>query len=147
MTMDGTEGRAMTSETPGIPGPNELLEAWRKSAADVEQRWNDYFNQLMGTEAFGQMMARSMDSFLTLQSTMSRGMEQYLRALNLPSRSDLVTLAERIAIIEQKVDAIATFLEDRTLISEQTAQNGARSAVKSKRSGSGKRRQERDGQA
>jgi hypothetical protein len=56
----------MTNQGSNPPGPNELMETWRQVAADAEQRWNDYFNQLMGTEAFGQMLARSMDSYLTM---------------------------------------------------------------------------------
>ena len=39
-----------------------------------------------------------------------RGMEQYLRSLNFPSRTDIVNLAERVAMLEQKIDAIAMSL-------------------------------------
>lgn len=97
----------MTNQRSQLPGPDELIETWRKAAADAEQRWNDYFNQLMGTEAFGQMMARSIDTYIAMQSTLARGMEQYLRALNIPSRTDVVQLAERVAMLEHKIDAIA----------------------------------------
>jgi hypothetical protein len=100
----------MASESSNLPGPNEFLETWRKAASDAEQRWNDYFNELMGTEAFGQMLARSMDSYITMQSTLARGMDQYLRALNIPSRTDVVQLAERVAMLEHKIDAIAAAL-------------------------------------
>lgn len=100
----------MTNQGSQLPGPDEMIETWRKAAADAEQRWNDYFNQLMGTEGFGQLMARSMESYITMQSTVARGMEQYLRALNVPTRTDVAQVAERIAILEQKIDAIAAAL-------------------------------------
>jgi hypothetical protein len=87
-----------------------MIETWRKAAAGAEQQWNEYFNQVMGTESFGQMMARSMESYISMQSTIARGMEQYLRSLNFPSRTDIVNLAERVAMIEQKIDAIAMAL-------------------------------------
>jgi len=87
-----------------------MIETWRKAAAGAEQQWNEYFNQVMGTESFGQMMARSMESYISMQSTIARGMEQYLRSLNFPSRTDIVNLAERVAMLEQKIDAIAMTL-------------------------------------
>lgn len=97
----------MTNEGKSVPGPEEMIETWRKAAAGAEQQWNEYFNQVMGTESFGQMMARSMESYISMQSTIARGMEQYLRSLNFPSRTDIVNLAERVAMLEQKIDAIA----------------------------------------
>ena len=100
----------MTNEGRSVPGPEEMIETWRKAAAGAEQQWNEYFNQVMGTESFGQMMARSMESYISMQSTIARGMEQYLRSLNFPSRTDIVNLAERVAMLEQKIDAIAMTL-------------------------------------
>lgn len=100
----------MTNEGATPPGVDEMLDRWRQTATDMENRWNEYLNQVMGTEAFGQMMSRSMDSYLTVQSTFSRGMEQYLRALNLPTRADIVQLAERVALLEQKIDTLALSL-------------------------------------
>ena len=104
----------MTNESGNSPAPapsfNDFLDAWRKAAADTEQRWNDYFNELMGTDAFAQVMARSMDGYLAMQTTFAKGMEQYLRALNLPTRTDLNQIAERVALLEQKIDLIALSL-------------------------------------
>ena len=104
----------MTNESGTPPTPatsfNDFLDAWRKAAADTEQRWNDFFNELMGTDAFAQVMARSMDGYLTMQATFAKGMEQYLRALNLPTRTDVNQLAERVALLEQKIDLIAASL-------------------------------------
>jgi hypothetical protein len=123
----------MASEGTRIPGPNDMVETWRKAAADAEQRWNDFFNELMGTEAFGQIMARSMDGFLSFQSTMASGMEQYLRAFNLPSRSDLTMLAERVAMLEQKIDALASLLERERLPARGDTPNGSRAPSRSRR--------------
>lgn len=121
----------MTNQADQPPGPEEMIETWRKAAADAEQRWNDYFNQLMGTEAYGQMMARSMENFISMQSTLTSGMEQYLRALNIPSRTDVVQLAERVALIEQKIDAIATALGTV----EEAESNGARAMRRTDKKG------------
>src|SRR5262245_23638515 len=97
----------MTNQGGVPPGPNEMLEMWRQSASEMEQRWNDFLNQLMGTEAFAQVMARSMDGYAALQSGWTRGMEQYLKALNVPTRADLADLTARIGVLEQKIDNLA----------------------------------------
>ena len=105
----------MTNESGNPPAPsfNDFLDSWRKAAADTEQRWNDFFNELMGTPEFAQMMARSMDGYLAMQATFAKGMEQYLRALNLPTRTDITQLAERVALLEQKIDLIAASVDAR----------------------------------
>ena len=100
----------MTNQSTPPADFNDFLDAWRQTAAETEQRWNDYLNQMMGTEAFGQAMARSMDGYLSMQATFARGMEQYLRALNIPTRSDITQLAERVAMLEQKIDSMALML-------------------------------------
>jgi hypothetical protein len=96
----------VTTQRPNPPGPNELIEAWRQQASEMEQRWNDFLNQVMGTEGFAQMMARSMDGYLTLQASFARGMEQYLRALNIPTRTDITQLAERVGMLEEKIETL-----------------------------------------
>jgi hypothetical protein len=100
----------MTNQGGMPPGPNEMIEMWRQSASDMEQRWNEFLNQMMGTEAFAQMMARSMDGFASLQSGWTRGMEQYLRALNVPTRADLAELTAHIGVLEQKIDLLTLAL-------------------------------------
>lgn len=100
----------MTSGGANPPSFNDILDTWRQAATDTEQRWNDFLNQMMGTEAFGSVMARSMDGYLSMQSTFSRGMEQYLQALNIPTRTDIAQLAERVAMLEQKIDTMALMI-------------------------------------
>lgn len=92
------------------PTPSEMVDAWRQTAAQMEQRWNEYLNQVMGSEPFAQAMARSMDTFLTLQAGYGRMMEQYLRVMNVPTRSDIVQLAERIGALEQQISDLSMTL-------------------------------------
>lgn len=97
----------MTNENRSVPAsPNEMVDAWVKSATEAERRWNEFFNQMMGTDAFAQMMARSAESQAAFQATFARGMEQYLRGLNIPTHSDLAKLGERLTTLERRVDAL-----------------------------------------
>lgn len=97
----------MTNENRNLPGPNDMIDAWVKAATDAERRWNEYFNQQMSTDEFGQFMSRQMEGYATLQANFARGMEQYLHAMNIPTQSDLAKLADRLTALELQVDALA----------------------------------------
>jgi hypothetical protein len=106
------EGVAMTDQgqAPPVPNLDEFVESWRKAAVDTERRWNEFFNEVMGTEAFAQALAHSMDGILAVQTAWARGMDQYLRALSIPTQSDLAALAERVALLDQKIDRALAML-------------------------------------
>jgi len=89
-----------------------MVDAWVKSATDAERRWNEYFNQVMGTDQFAQAMQRSMETYTAMQANFMRGMEQYLRSLSIPTQSDLAKLAERITLLERRLDELTTEEDD-----------------------------------
>src|SRR5215207_9690850 len=97
----------VTSDRSNVPSsPNEWVDAWLQAATQAERQWNEYFNQVMGTDAYAQQLTRQMESFTAMQATFARGMEQYLRSLNIPTQSDLASMAERITDLERRVDAL-----------------------------------------
>ena len=97
----------MSNERANLPSsPTELVDAWLQAATQAERQWNEYFNQVMGTEAFAQMMARQQESAAAMQATFARSMEPYLRAFNIPTQSDLATLAERVTALERRLDTL-----------------------------------------
>ena len=99
----------MSNERVNLPSsPTELVDAWLQAATQAERQWNEYFNQVMGTEQFAQMMSRSMESYTAMQAAFARGMEQYLRAFNIPTQSDIAKLAERITALEHRLDALTS---------------------------------------
>ena len=103
----------MTNEGRNLPSsPNELVEAWLQAATQAERQWNEYFNQVMGTETYAQMLNRQTEAFTAMQATVTRGMDQYLRALNIPTQTDLARLAERVTALERRVDALGTANDD-----------------------------------
>ena len=96
----------MTNERTNLPSASEMVDAWVKSATETERRWNEYLNQVMGTDAFAQWMARTMETNAAIQAAFARGMEQYLRAFNIPTQGDLARLAERLTAVEQRLDSL-----------------------------------------
>jgi len=81
---------------------DQWIEAWSKGLA-----------QAMGTEAFAQALGRYLDQTLTLAGPMKKAVDQQtdagLRALGLPSRSQVVGLATQLVALEERVEG----LEDR----------------------------------
>src|SRR5436190_7045145 len=99
----------VTNDRLNLPAtPTEMVDAWLKVATDAERRWNEFFNQAMGTDAFAQMLARSSEQATAAQAAFARSMEQHLRALNIPTRSDLAAITERLTALERRLDALAT---------------------------------------
>ena len=96
----------MTNERTNVPSPSEMVDAWVRSATETERRWNEYLNQVMGTDAFAQWMTRVMESNAAVQAAFARSMEPYLRALNIPTHADLARLVERLTMVEQRLDAL-----------------------------------------
>lgn len=102
----------MTNDRSNLPSsPNEMVEAWLQTATDTERRWNEYLNQVMGTEAYAQMMAQQTAAFSAMQASYASGMDQFLRSMNIPTRSELAALSERVANLERRLDALTA--EDR----------------------------------
>ena len=96
----------MTNENTGVATFNQMVDAWVKAATDAERRWNEYFNQQMGTDEFTQTMTRTMEYYATIQANFARGMEQYLRSLNIPTHTDIAALADRVTALERRFDAL-----------------------------------------
>ena len=83
----------------------EFVSNWERS---IDQ----FFNQMMGTEQFSQSMNEMQKFQLEFQKTFKDAMAAQLLAMNMPSRSDVMQIAEdirqldlRMARIEDKLSA------------------------------------------
>ena len=61
--------------------PPDISAVWRDWATQSERQWNEFFNEMMGTDEFSQSLGRNLDVFLHFQKTMSEAMGPYLTAL------------------------------------------------------------------
>lgn len=91
--------------------PPDPLTLWRDWAQQAEEQWNQALNQIMGTEAFAATMGRSMEVMLSMQSRLAQQFEATLKAWNLPTRSDLVAIAERLTEVEERLDRLVDLVE------------------------------------
>lgn len=91
-----------TNET-SVP---DFSEAWRQWATQSERQWNEFFNQMMGTEEFSQSLGRNLDVFLHFQKTMNEAMGSFFTAMNVPTRTDVLALGDRLLAIENRLAAL-----------------------------------------
>ena len=79
---------------------------WRDWLSNSERQWNSFLNQAMSTDEFGQAMGRMMDVYLGAQKNMNEVMGRYFTALNMPTRTDVLSLANRLSEIEERLGSI-----------------------------------------
>ena len=96
--MTETNGKA-TGERAGA----DVMETWRSWLTETERQWNGFFNEVMGTDAFGRVAGSYMDGYAVLQRTLNQGMERYLTTFNLPTHSDITEIGERLHNIEERL--------------------------------------------
>lgn len=93
----------MADQTSTSPDP---LAAWREWVSQSERQWNAFLNEAMATEAYGQSVGRFMEMYVVMQKSMADAMGRYVTALNLPARSDVLALGDRLGAIENRLAGI-----------------------------------------
>ena len=95
------------SQTPVTP---DLMGQWKQFLDQWIEAWSRVLGQVMGTEAFAQMMGRSLDQWLTVQGPARKAAEQSLEsalgALNLPSRAQVTALAKQLVELDERLERI-----------------------------------------
>jgi polyhydroxyalkanoic acid synthase PhaR subunit len=86
-----------------MPDP---LQMWREWVDQAERQWNQVLGEVMGSEQFGLAQGRVMEAMLGLQTSMNEATQRYFAALNLPSRTDILALGERLTAIESRLGDI-----------------------------------------
>jgi hypothetical protein len=87
------------------------LAPWRELLSQWEQNVNALANRTMGSDEYSSSMNGAMGATLKMQETMRQFMATYLATANLPSRTEVLGIAERIGGVEARLDRIAVLLE------------------------------------
>jgi hypothetical protein len=90
------------------PDPMAL---WRDMLSQWETNVNALANKTMASDEFSSSMHSSMGGMLKLQDTMKQFMATYLANANLPSRAEVLAIAERIGGVEARLDRMTMLLE------------------------------------
>lgn len=87
------------------------LAPWRDLLSQWEQNVNALANRTMASDEYSSSMHGAMGATLKLQETMKQFMATYLASANLPSRSDVLGIAERLGGVEARLDRMTALLE------------------------------------
>ncbi|GAC1332834.1 MAG: hypothetical protein NVS2B16_15260 [Chloroflexota bacterium] len=102
------------------------MAPWRTMRDAGVEAWSKAMVDLVNTDAFAQSLGAYLDNYLAVSAPLRKQMEttmnQVLAQLNMPSRSDVTGLAERLTNIEMRLDDL-----DAKLDSLQPGAAGGRS--------------------
>src|SRR6266536_1645630 len=80
------------------------------------ESWSKMMIDLVNSEAYSQATSQWLDSYLTLSQPFQRVIEttmtQVLAGLNMPTRAEVTSLAERMTNIEIRLDDLDAKLDD-----------------------------------
>jgi hypothetical protein len=83
------------------------LSLWRDMLGQWERGLNGVANQAMGSDEFSRAMHQITSVSLRMQQTMGEVLGKSLQAMNLPTRTDLTAIGERLSRIEARLDQLA----------------------------------------
>ena len=107
---------------------------WQKTISEIEKELNAFANQAMGSPEFSKMMNQTGGITAGAQKQFCELMERYLLMANLPSRAQLISIAERLQTIENQLNDMRTLLQQVTnSAATQTSPINARRPPRTKR--------------
>ena len=89
---------------------NDPAAIWQNMIGEMEKGFNSFANQAMASPEFSKVMNQVGGVSAGAQKQLGELMEKYLLAMNLPSRAQMVGMAERIQSIEGQLNEIKALL-------------------------------------
>jgi hypothetical protein len=93
--------------------PTGMFKSLRDSNMDA---WSKMMIQLVNSDPYAQATGTILDAWLTSSEPFRKALEavmtQVLSRLNLPTRADIISLAERLTNIEMRLDDLDARLEE-----------------------------------
>ena len=89
---------------------NDPAVIWQTMIGEMEKGFNSFANQAMASPEFSKVMNQVGGVSAGAQKQLGELMEKYLLAMNLPSRAQMVGMAERIQSIEGQLIEILALL-------------------------------------
>ena len=81
-------------------------QSFSNMVTEWERNFDAFANQVMGTEAYSQAMNEMQKAQLTYQQGLAQVMAQQLSALNMPTREDVLQIAEMLRQLDRRVERI-----------------------------------------
>ena len=89
---------------------NDPVAMWQNMIGEMEKGFNSFANQAMASPEFSKVMNQVGGATAGAQKQLSELMEKYLVSMNLPSRAQMIGMAERLQSIEGQLNEIKAML-------------------------------------
>src|SRR5206468_12711569 len=89
---------------------NDPVAMWQNMIGEIEKGFNSFASQAMASPEFSKVMNQVGGVTAGAQKQLGELMEKYLVSMNLPSRAQMVGMAERIQGIEGQLNEIKAML-------------------------------------
>src|SRR3979411_2150083 len=89
---------------------NDPVAMWQNMLGEMEKGFNSFANQAMTSPEFSKVMNQVGSVGAGAQKQLGELMEKYLVSMNLPSRAQMVSMAERLQSIEGQLNEIKALL-------------------------------------
>ena len=99
---------------------SDPIALWQKMVGEMEKGFNAFANQTMSSPEFSKAMNQAGNVSAGAQKQFGDLMEKYLLNMNLPSRAQMVGMAERLQNIEGQLNEIKAMLQQMNAVSGMT---------------------------
>ena len=89
---------------------NDPMALWQNMIGEMEKGFNAFANQAMASPEFSKVVNQVGGATAGAQKQLGDMMEKYLVSMNLPSRAQMVGMAERLQSIEGQLNEIKALL-------------------------------------
>jgi SMC interacting uncharacterized protein involved in chromosome segregation len=89
---------------------NAPVAVWQSMIGEMEKGFNSLANQAMASPEFSKVVNQVGGVTAGAQKQLGELMEKYLLSMNLPSRAQMVSMAERLQSIEGQLNEIKALL-------------------------------------
>src|ERR1700690_4116264 len=92
--------------TPMADKSNDPVALWQTMIGEMEKGFNAFANQAMASPQFSKVVNQVGGATAGAQRQLGDLMEKYLVSMNMPSRAQMIGMAERLATIEAQLNEI-----------------------------------------
>jgi SMC interacting uncharacterized protein involved in chromosome segregation len=89
---------------------NDPVALWQNMIGEMEKGFNAFANQAMASPQFSKVVNQVGGATAGAQKQLGELMEKYLLTMNMPSRAQMVGMAERLQSIEGQLNEIKAIL-------------------------------------
>src|SRR6201993_914133 len=100
---------------------NDPVALWQTMIGEMEKGFNAFANQAMTSPEFSKAMNRAGGVSAGAQKQFAEFMEKYLLSMNMPSRAQMIGMAERLQSIEGQINEIKAMLQQMNAASGGTS--------------------------